>query len=186
MLGILDLRLMGYNKIKQGILHQNLSKYYRLYKSCLRDIEKNQGMDMLFKYKEALSLREEIYTYPNIEVKIDVTDKSQFFIRLYHVKEEDKKILDKEMKRLYYLGILKENVLVYTSPVMLISRKVTKDKRAVTDFSHLNVRIAKNNLSYPLLKDAFLVLGSLRCEVVSVLDLKDAFHSSGLLENSKR
>ena len=28
MLGNLDLRLMGYYKIKQGILQQNLSKYY--------------------------------------------------------------------------------------------------------------------------------------------------------------
>ena len=30
---------------------------------------------------------------------------------------------------------------------MLISRKLTKDKRVVTDFRHLNVRIAKNKLS---------------------------------------
>ena len=29
MFGILDLRLMGYYKIKQGILQQNMSKYYR-------------------------------------------------------------------------------------------------------------------------------------------------------------
>ena len=29
-LGILDLRSLGDYKIKQGILHQNLSKYYRL------------------------------------------------------------------------------------------------------------------------------------------------------------
>ena len=29
MLGILDLRSMGYYKLKQGILQQNLSKYYR-------------------------------------------------------------------------------------------------------------------------------------------------------------
>ena len=29
MLGILDLRLIGYYKIKQGIIQQNLSKYYR-------------------------------------------------------------------------------------------------------------------------------------------------------------
>ena len=40
---------------------------------------------------------------------------------------------------------------------MLISRKVTKDKRVVTDFIHLNVRIAKNNLAYPFLKDRFSV-----------------------------
>ena len=55
----------------------------------------------------------------------------------------------------------------------------------MTDFRHLNMRIAKNNLAYPLLKDTFLVLGSSKCEVLSVLDLKDAFHSLRLSENSK-
>ena len=29
MIGIVDFRLLGYYKIKQGILQQNLSKYYR-------------------------------------------------------------------------------------------------------------------------------------------------------------
>ena len=29
MLGIIDLRSLGYYKVKQGILQQNLSKYYR-------------------------------------------------------------------------------------------------------------------------------------------------------------
>ena len=28
MIGIIDLRLLGYYKIKQGILYQNLSRYY--------------------------------------------------------------------------------------------------------------------------------------------------------------
>ena len=46
----------------------------------------------------------------------------------------------------------------YLSPVRLISRKVTKDKRVVTDFRSLNVRITKNNLVYPLLKDTFSVI----------------------------
>ena len=53
---------------------------------------------MLYKYKEDFSLRYEIGTCLNIEVQKDVTDKSPFFIRPYHVKEEDKSILDKEMK----------------------------------------------------------------------------------------
>ena len=55
-----------------------------------------------------------------------------FFIRPYHVKEEDKDIL-KEMKRLCYLGILNDDYSAYSSPVMSISRKVTKDKRVMTD-----------------------------------------------------
>ena len=73
----------------------------------------------------------------------------------------------------------------YSSPVMLISRKMTQDKRVVLDFRHLNMHIAKNNLAYPLLKDTFSVLGSSKCEVMSVLNLKDAFHSLQLTENLK-
>ena len=85
------------------------------------------------------------------------------------------------MKHLCYLGILKEGFSPYSSPVMLISHKLTQDKRVVTDFRHLNFRIAKNNLAYSLVRDTFLVLGNSRCEVLSVLDLKDAFHSLRLL-----
>ena len=77
-----------------------------------------------------------IGTCPNTEVEIDIMDKTSFFIRAFHTKEEDKVILDKEMKRLCYLGILKEGFSAYSSPVMLISRKMTQDKRVVTDFRH--------------------------------------------------
>ena len=63
---------------------------------------------------------------------------------------------------------------------------MTMDKRVVTDFRHLNMYIAKNNLAYPLLKDTFSMLGSSTCEVMSVLDLKDVFHSLLLTENSKK
>ena len=240
MIGIVDIRSLGYYKIKQGILQQNLSKYYRfeeagklceyfnkfvdmlkkdreqttsvdkypwlspdderrnmtdreilekyidLATSCLNKEERLKVMDMLYKYKEVFSFRDEIGTCPNIEVEIEVTDKSPFFIRPYHVREEDKVVIDKEMKRLCYMGILKEGFSAYSSPVMLISRKLTKDKRVVADLRHLNVRIVKNNLAYPLVRDTFSVLGNSRCEVLSVLDLKDAFHSLRLSENSKK
>ena len=58
---------------------------------------------------------------------------------------------------------------------MLISQKTTQDNRVVTDFRHLNVRIANNNLDYPLVRDTFSVLGNSKCEVLSVLDLKMHF-----------
>ena len=231
MIGIIDLRSQGCNKIKQGILQQNLSRYYRFEKaeklceylnkfvntlknereqksltdsypwldldeerrhmtdleilekyinlnnSSLSKDEKIKVMDMLLKYGEAFSLRDEIGTCLNIEVEIDVTDKSPFFIRPYRVREEDISFVDKEMKQLCYMGILKEGFSAYSSPVMVISRKLTKDKRVVTDFRHPNMRIAKNNLAYPLIRDMFSVLGNSKCEVLSVLDLKDSFHS---------
>ena len=163
-----------------------LRKYINLDNTCLSRQEKEEVMDMLYKYKGAFSLRDKISMCPNIEVGIEVMDKSPFVIRPYHVREEDKKVIDKEMKCLCYLGILKEGFSPYSSPVMLISCKLTQDKRVVTDFRHLNVRIAKNNLAYPLVRGTFLVLGNSKCEVLLVLDLKDAFHSLRLLEEAKK
>ena len=163
-----------------------LEKYINLDNTCLTEKEKRETMDMLYRYKEAFSLTDEIGTCPNIEVGIDVTDKSPFFIRPYHVREEDKKVMDKEMKHLCYLGILKEGFSPYSSPVMLISRNLTQDKRVVMDFRHLNIRIVKNNLAYLLVRYTFYVLGNSKCEVLSLLDLKDAFHLLRLLEDSKK
>ena len=76
-----------------------LEKHINLDSSCLKESEKTQVRDMIYEYREAFILRDEIGTCPNIETGIDVTDKTPFFIRPYHVREEDKRILDKEMKR---------------------------------------------------------------------------------------
>ena len=82
----------------------------------------------------------------------------------------------------------KRRISSYSSPVILISRKVTQDKRVVMDFRHLNT--VKNNLAYPLLEihsqfTTALSVGWGGGEVLSVLDLKDMFHSLRLLEDSK-
>ena len=117
---------------------------------------------MLYKYKEAFSLRNEIGTCPNIEVEIYMTDRSPFFIRLYHVKEEDKALINKEMKHLCYLGVLKEGFSAYSSPVILISRKVIQDERVVTDFKHLNVRIAEKQFGLSITQRHILSIGKLQ------------------------
>ena len=57
-----------------------LEKYIDLSNTCLHEEEKEEVMDMLYKYKDAFSLRDEIGTCPNIEVEIDVTDKSPFLL----------------------------------------------------------------------------------------------------------
>ena len=68
---------------------------------------------------------------------------------------------------------------------MLITRKMTKDKRPVVDFRLLNTRILRRNTSIPLMSDVLSILGSSECEVVSCVDIKDAYHSLRLTEKSK-
>ena len=55
-----------------------LDKCINLDDLCLTREEKKEVMDMLYKYRDAFSLRDEIGTCPNIEVEIDITDKSPF------------------------------------------------------------------------------------------------------------
>ena len=167
--GVVDLRSLGYYKIRQGVLQQNLShyhiesaenvchqynklintlgkeeqeagvhgkdkypwldnsderkhmtdreildKYIDLDNSCLSRHERKKVRRLIYKCKDTFSLRDEIGTCPNIEVEIEVTDRSPFFIRPFHAREEFKAILDKEMKRLCYLGILKDRFSAYT------------------------------------------------------------------------
>ena len=147
MIAVVDLRSLGFYKIKQEVLQENLGRYYhfeladdicnqynrfvnpmrkeeenskgkfplledtdeRKYMTdreildkyvnldnlCLTKIEKMQVSDLLYKYKDAFSLRDEIGLCLNIKIEIDVTDKSPFFIRPFHANEEDKVILDK-------------------------------------------------------------------------------------------
>ena len=86
------------DEIKYMTDKEILDKLINLENSCLTEKEKKEVMEMLHKYKDAFSLRDDIGTCPNIEVEIDVMDKSPFFIRPYHIKEEDKALIDKEMK----------------------------------------------------------------------------------------
>ena len=69
---------------------------------------------------------------------------------------------------------------------MVINQKMAQDKRVVTDFRCLNIRVKKNNLAYPLIRDTLSVFGNSKCKVLSVLDLKDEFHSLRLLKDLKR
>ena len=99
-------------------------------------------------------------------------------MRPFPISENDKPFMDDQMERLVSLGILSKNSTSHTSPVMLITRKVTKDKTPVVDFRLLNTRILRRNTSIPfVMSDVLSILGNSECEVVSCVDIKDAYHS---------
>ena len=113
---------------------QILEKYIDLSSSDLNTEEKVTLMNIVKLHKEAFSLRDEIGKCPNIKIDIDVVDDSPFFVRPFPIHEEDKPLMDKYMAKLVSLGILSKNNTTHTSPVMLVARKGTKNKRPVVDF----------------------------------------------------
>ena len=107
-------------------------------------------MGLIVTYKKAFSLRDEIGKCPDIKVN---------------------------MQKLVSLGILTKNSTTHTSPVMLVARKGNERKRPVVEFRLLYTRIVRRNTSTPLLRDIFIMLGRAQCEVLSCVNLKEAFHS---------
>ena len=104
-------------------------------------------------------------------------DELPFFVRPFPFSEIDKSFMDKQIERTVSLGILMKNNPSHTSPVMLITRKLTNDKRPVVDFRLLNTRILRGNTSIHLMSDVLSILGNSECEVISCADIKDAYHS---------
>ena len=132
-----------------------LDKYIELSSSDLNTEEKNTLMGIIKLHKEAFSLRDEIGKCSNIKIDIDVIDDLPFFVRPFPIHKEDKPIMDKYMAKLVSLGILSKKNTTHTSPVMLVARKGTKNKRPVVDFRLLNTRIMRQNTATPLLRDIF-------------------------------
>ena len=162
-----------------------LHRYINLSESHLTPSEKEEIMDLAVTYKEAFSLRDEIGKCPDIKANIEVNDPSTFFARPFPIAEEDKPLMDKCMQKLVALGILTKNSTTHTSPVMLVARKGNERKRPVVDFRLLNTRIIRRNTSTPLLRDIFIMLGRAQCEVLSCVDLKEAFHGVPLTPEAK-
>ena len=163
-----------------------IEKFVDLSDSDITEKEKKNLYKLLYKYRKAFSLRDEIGLCKNMEVELELKDDTPFFIRPFPIKESDKDIMDKEMRKGCLLGILKKGMSSYSSPIMLIPRKLSGIPRIVTDFRHLNSRLVTLQPSIPLVRDAIQILGASGCEILSLADLRDAYHTLRLSEKSKK
>ena len=91
--------------------------------SILNEKQKEVFLTKVEQFTDMFSLRDEIGTCPFIEVYLKLKDKTPFFIRPYPKREEQKKVIQKEMERLEHLGIIHKGLTSYSSPVVLVKWK---------------------------------------------------------------
>ena len=163
-----------------------LEQLIDLSESSLTDSEKEQFYDLLEEYKKAFSLHDEIGLAQGMEINLELTDTTPFFIRPFTVKEDMKPKIDKEMNKLVILGILKKELSGFSSPAMAIPRKNSNVPRVVADFRYLNTRLPQLNMTFPLVKECIQSIGASQCDVMSVIDLRDAYHTLRLSPNSQQ
>ena len=157
-----------------------------LQNSNLNDAEKEKLIELIMDNKDAFSIRDEIGTCPYFEIKLQLRDDKPFFVRPYNVREDHKPIIQKEMDRLEKLGIIKKALTGYSSPVLLVKRKQQNLYRVVTDFRVLNEWLVRVNHAFSIVRDCLEAIGASKCEVMSVLDLRDAYHTLPLAEESQK
>ena len=140
---------------------------------------------LLLKYREALSLRDEIGVCKDMEVELELKDESPFYKTPYSMDQQGKKYVDKESRRGCLLGIMRKGLTPHCSPIMLIPRP-SGVPRIVTDFRFLNSRLKLLQCSLPLMRDAIQNLGQADAEIASILDLRDAFHTLRVTARSQK
>ena len=155
-------------------------------KSILTAAEKERLIKLMLENTAAFSIRDEIGTCPYFEVKLKLQDDKPFFVRPYNIREDQKPFIQKEMDRLEKLGIIRKGLTGYSSPVLLVKRKQQNLYRVVTDFRVLNERLERVNHAFPIVRDCLEAIGASKCEVMSVLDLRDAYHTLPLAEESQK
>ena len=72
-------------------------------------------------------------------------------IRPFPFKKEENIIIDREMSKDCLPGILRKGLSSYSSPRMLIPRKMSGIPHIITDFRHVISRLFRLNCSFPLI-----------------------------------
>ena len=91
--------------------------------SVLDEKDKEEFLTKVEQLTDVFSLRDEIGTCPFIEVHLKLKDETPFFVRPYPIREEQKKVIQKEMDRLKHLGIIRKGLTSYSSSVVLVKWK---------------------------------------------------------------
>ena len=149
--------------------------------------EKEEFLTKVEEFTDVFSLRDEIGTCPFIEVHLKLKDKTPFFVRPYPMREEQKKVIQKEMDRLKHLGIIRKGLTGYSSLVVLVMKWKNQNLyRVCSDFRILNEKLVKINHAFPLVRDCIEELGRKKCHYLSTIDLRDTFHTLRLALSSQK
>ena len=154
--------------------------------SVLDEKGKEEFLTNIEQFTDIFSLRDEIGTCPFVEVHLKLKDETPFFVRQYPMRQEQKKVIQKEMDRLEHLGIIQKGLTGYSSLVVLVKWKNQNLYQVCSDFCILNEKLVKINHALPLVRDCIEQLGRKKCHYLSTIDLRDAFHTLRLVLSSQK
>ena len=90
------------------------------------------------------------------------------------------------MDRLEHLGIIHKGLTSYSSLVVLVKCKNQNLYQVCSDLRIPNAKLVKINHAFLLVRDCIEQLGRKKCHYLSMIDLRDAFHTLRLALSSQK
>jgi hypothetical protein len=153
------------------------------------DIPKIQ--DFFYQLGDCLSLHDNSSVQTKTFVSLNPVNLKPFYIKPYLTHEREIKFAEKEMEKLRLMGILRRGSSEFLSPIMLIKKahsgqtlSRSPEFRLVVDFKYLNSHLPDIKFSYPEVKHVLHKVGRSKANIFSVLDLKNAFFTINLKDDS--
>ena len=151
-----------------------------------------EGIDKLYKIlqknSKALSLHDNIGKVHRYLVKFepDFPDKHEgFHAKAYIHSQKDKEFAKKEIDKLIKMGVFSQGIASHTSSMFLVKRP-GKSPRIVADLRRCNQMFRNVNKSNHTLRTFCEAFGRKKNVMCTTFDLKSAFHSVQLTEDSKK
>ncbi len=161
--------------------------------TVLSDNDKHSIRDFYYSMRECLSTHDKPSVQNKSYVSIKPVNLKPFYIKPYLTHESEIKFAEAEMEKLRQMGILRRGSSEFLTPIMLIKKSHSGAKLAkspeyhlVVDFKYLNSHLSDIKFSYPEIKHVLHKIDRHSSLVFSILDLKYAFHSINLTDESKQ
>ncbi len=161
--------------------------------SVLSGTDKHSIHDFFYSMYECLSTHDNPSVQNKSNVSLKPDNLKPFYIKPYLTHKSEIRFAEAEMEKLHQMGILRRGSSVFLSPIMLMKKSHSGAKlneapeyRLVVDFKYLNSHLPDIKFSYPEIKHVLHKIGRHSSRVYSVLDMKHAFHSVNLTEDSKQ
>ncbi len=161
--------------------------------SVLPEDEKADIYDLFYKMRDCLSTHDNPSVHCKATVSLNPVNLKPFYIKPYLTHEKEIKFGESELKNIMTMGILCRGSSEFLSPIMLIKKShsgstlgTAPEYILVVDFMYLNSHLPDVKLSYPEVKHILNKIDRSSANIFSVVDLKSAFHSINLSEDSKK
>jgi hypothetical protein len=154
----------------------------------LSETEKAIFIELLYKNRDLFAVRFDELPGTNVDIKheIRLIDNTPIRQRPYRHSPKDNEIIEKQIKEMIAGNIIEKSTSQYASPVLLVAKGGTTEKRLVIDYRKINELTIPVHFPLPILPEILDKLADKQPVLYSQLDLRHGYYQQKMADDSKQ